>query len=151
MRSVQVIGKISEDKVSEMESHYQEDNGFYPDDGDIEYVCSIPMPAFIDVLTMRSERKMSCFRTVNAHPHTDDALYAYTLGIVMRGNHKLFSGKKRNIVDDVLDRGAVFVINNRTLHGAMPAIDGVHLLAFATIDFDADNINHAISLVSVKE
>jgi len=51
-------------------------------------------------------------------PHTDDVLGDITLGIIIKGDHYLYTGNGRRVGD--LVPGTVFALCNKKKHGAYP-------------------------------
>lgn len=79
-----------------------------------------------------------------AFPHIDDVAYDYTVGLVLMGNHVLYTGTGRAVCD--LRPGAVYMLNNKKLHGAKQHDDSP--LVFVTIDFQAESMKDAMRYVT---
>lgn len=86
---------------------------------------------------------MLCVARRYVLPHTDEVLNDHTVGVIIEGDHTLFTGNGRPVANR-LERGSVFVLNNKKLHGVK---GGTKKLVFATHDFDADSMNTAVDLV----
>lgn len=86
------------------------------------------------------------FATRWVGPHVDEEVVGdYTVGLVLRGNHVLFTGNGRAVCK--LEPGTVFLLNNKKLHGAKPAEKNLaEPLLFVTADFVAESDQHALSL-----
>lgn len=56
-------------------------------------------------------------------PHTDEVPFDYTVGLVIEGDHQLYTGSGRFVCD--LKPGTAYWLNNKKMHGAM-RIDNYH-------------------------
>lgn len=87
------------------------------------------------------------FITESAMPHKDDAFDDYTFGVVLRGNHQLFTGNYRPVGG--LTAGSCYLLNNKKVHGAKPNSDACkgELLVFSAQDFSAYGMREALDIV----
>lgn len=85
-----------------------------------------------------------------APPHRDSTIHNYTAGLVLRGNHYLFTGHGRKVCD--LKPGTVYLLNNKRMHGAYPnpGNDAHDPLVFIALDFSADSMADALKKVSTS-
>lgn len=77
--------------------------------------------------------------------HRDSTGGAWTLGIVLSGSAKLYSGSKTRRYEGTLQRGSVFVLKNTVMHGA--DLVSEEPLLFITLDFNARTMKRALSIV----
>lgn len=125
-RAARIIGTLAEEMLS-----YHFDGEFYLDlDGAVEMIDSTN--SFPSIAGVIGGWKVYATRWVG--PHTDSVGADYTLGIVLEGNHTLFTGTGRTV--GRLSRGSVYWLKNTSLHGARS--NGTEsTLIFAAIDYSA--------------
>ncbi len=89
------------------------------------------------------EARWNVFIAENAAPHKDEACQNHTFGVVLRGNHQLFTGNYRPVGD--LMAGSCYLLDNQKTHGAKP--NEKELLIFAAYDFSAYDMKEAMGIV----
>ena len=142
MRSAQIIGKIDPREIEKR---------LPPDWVDLVAASETDGQGFVERLTSIEDWNPHPLQAINSAlymtrsigPHTDDVLGDYTLGLVLRGDHTLFTGNGRHV--GRLERGSVYLLENKRLHGA----HGESLLVFVACDFAAhsraDALDKALS------
>lgn len=93
------------------------------------------------------DAQWNTFITKVAVPHKDDAFADYTFGVVLRGNHQLFTGNYHPVGS--LTAGSCYLLNNKKVHGAKPNNDAREgeLLIFSAQDFSAYDMRDALDIV----
>lgn len=124
------------------------------DPEDSKYIDFIPSNYQVDEILkefpLNFNQRWGLFCTRLAEPHQDSALYDYTIGFVITGNHHLFTGRNKLVGD--LTAGTCYLLENRKTHGAKPreTASPDDLLLFATQDFYANDIYDAYDKIITK-
>ncbi len=109
---------------------------------------SIVLPALMDAtgkadLALQRDRAFDVYSCGYAYPHTDDAIGDISIGLVVSGNHMLYTGlNKRTRVH--LETGSVFLLNNKKVHGADCLSVQIEPLVFAVKDLFFESIRDAV-------
>lgn len=108
----------------------------------------IVLPALRDAtgkpdLALHRNRAFDVYSCGYAVPHTDDSVGDISIGLVISGNHQLYTGvNKRTRVR--LEPGSVFLLNNKKLHGADCLSVQIEPLVFAVKDLFFASIRDAV-------
>lgn len=88
------------------------------------------------------------YATLYAAPHVDETFYDYTVGVVLAGDHVLYTGRGHPVCD--LEPGVIYLLNNKRMHGAKPR-DKRHPtpLVFITADFVASSMQDALGHITL--
>ncbi len=139
-----LIKKIMKDRVLSNELR----NRYAPGKDTFYFVHYSPeINAIMREFTGFEKARWNVFITENAAPHKDETCENHTFGIILKGNHQLFTGNYRPVGD--LIAGSCYLLNNQKMHGAKPnekAEKGEQLI-FAAYDFDAYDMKEAESIV----
>lgn len=146
MRNFIKIGEVEEkstlpdfrqsEKMSELLEFPKEI--FFFEDGDWE--LSRNFGAFLTKKITESQPVISVYGCYEAPVHRDGVSWDYTLGLVLHGNHVGVTGKNKRPAL-CLQRGVVYLLHNKSLHGACPVKEEKdEPLVFLTIDFVAESM-----------
>lgn len=116
MRSAQILGQARPDVMARLDAAVAQsiagkdiDATLGDIDGMVTLIETIPSP-FGD----GGQAQLYATRWIG--PHTDEVPGDYTVGVILEGDHYLFTGSGRRVGE--LERGSVFFLNNKKLHGA---------------------------------
>ncbi len=162
-RSAHYLGCASESVMAEVARHVQikpRNEQALRLSGLIEFECEINESVFINAvrdatrdpfLTLpKSAKGVGAWSCGYAHPHTDDLLGDITIGLVISGDHELYTGlNKRTRI--ALKPGTVYMLSNKKMHGASRASENSDRLVFATKDLYFESMRDAFIGLGLNE
>lgn len=122
-------------------------NGFISGEG--ELAESIVLPALQDAtskpdLTLpHSARGFEVWSCDYAHPHTDEVVGDISIGLVISGDHEIYTGLGKR-TRFALQPGVVYLLNNKRLHGASRVSQNGGPLVFASKDMVFESVRDAV-------
>lgn len=144
MRCAAILGVLDEHALRPIEQYLTNKMGENWMGIATEAACGgyvTPVMDDIHPLFATTGRRWQLYSTQWVGPHLDDSAHEYTIGVVLSGSHWLFTGRGRKV--GALERGTVYVLHNRSLHGASRRMNSDAPLIFAFADYWASDMRHA--------
>ena len=161
-RSAHYLGCASESVMAEVARHVQIKprkqsglrlSGFI--NGECEIEESVVLEALRDAtgdpfLTIPpSSKSFEVYSFDYAYPHTDEVLGDITIGLVISGDHELYTGlNKRTRIE--LKPGVVYMLSNKKMHDASRASENSERLFFAAKDLHFESMRDAFIGLGLK-
>lgn len=154
-RSAHYLGCASESVMAEVARHVQikpRNEQALRLSGLIEFECEINESVFINAvrdatrepfLTLpESFEGVGAWSCDYAHPHKDDMVGDITIGLVISGDHELYTGLSKR-TRFALKPGVVYMLSNKKMHGASRACENSERLVFAAKDMCFESMREA--------
>ena len=161
-RSAHYLGCASESVMAEVARNAQikpRNEQALPLSGLIEFECGINESVFINAvrdatrdpfLTLpKSFEGVGVWSCDYAHPHKDDMVGDITIGLVISGDHELYTGLNKR-TRFALKPGTVYMLSNKKMHGASRASENSERLVFAAKDMHFESMRDAFIGLGLK-